>query len=270
MLRILTAAVMLPSLWVAIKIAPPSVFSVVALILIGMACWECLGILCAADGLPLKLAGLLGSLAVIWSFLDFPPRIPPELALTGLVVLAIALAVWSRDDPREMLYSAMTTVFAVTLVALGLAYLVRLRSMPGEDGQDLLMLLFICVIFADTAAYYVGTWIGKRRLAPVLSPNKTWEGAMAGLAASVLGAQIAQIWFYQRLPLGHALLLGLLLGMAACFGDLAESLLKRAARVKDASRLIPGHGGVLDRTDSLLFSGPLLYFYYRWFLQGMT
>ena len=88
------------------------------------------------------------------------------------------------------------------------------------------------------------------------------------MLASVLGALIAHFWFYQRLPLLHALLLGGVLGMASVLGDLAESMLKRSAGVKDSSHLLPGHGGVLDRMDSLLFAGPLLFYYYDWFLRG--
>ncbi len=114
----------------------------------------------------------------------------------------------------------------------------------------------------------MGTAVGKRAMAPVISPNKSWEGAGAGVAASVLGALIAHFWFYQRLPLFHALLLGGALGMTAVLGDLAESMVKRSAGIKDSSHLLPGHGGVLDRMDSLLFAGPFLYYYYHWFLQG--
>jgi phosphatidate cytidylyltransferase len=270
MVRILTAGVLLPVLWAAIKLAPAPAFSGVALVVIGAACWESLRMFDADGGRPFKTPGLLAGLAVVWSFADLGPRFGPELPLVGLVVVAVVLAMWRRAEPGEMLRFTVNTVFPVLLVALGLAYLVRLRAMPGEDGEDLLMLLFVCVIFADTAAYYVGSRVGRRRLAPVLSPNKTWEGALAGLLASIVGALIAEMWFYQRLPLGHALALGLLLGLAACLGDLAESLLKRAAGVKDASQLLPGHGGVLDRTDSLLFAGPLLFYYYRWLLQGIA
>jgi phosphatidate cytidylyltransferase len=270
MARILTAAVLLPVLWAAIKIAPPSVFTIFALVMIGIACWECLSMFDSDDGRPFRLLGLIAGLAVVWSFLDVRPHFGPELPLVALVVLAMSLAMWRRGSPGGMLGSAMRTMFPVFFVGLGLAYLVRLRSMPGEDGEDLLMLLFVCVIFADIAAYYVGRSIGKRRLAPVLSPNKTWAGALAGLMASLFGAVVTHLWFYQRLPLGHALVLGVLLGAAACLGDLAESMLKRAAGVKDASRLLPGHGGILDRTDSLLFAGPMLYYYYRWLIQGVA
>jgi phosphatidate cytidylyltransferase len=268
MVRILSAAVMLPLLWATVKIAPRPVFCIVALTAIGIACWECLRMLDTEGARPFKGIGLIAGLAVAWSFLDTPPRFGPELPLVTLGVLTVVLAMWRRPDTQEMLRSSMHTVFPIAFIGLGLAFTVGLRAMPGEDGEDLLMLLFVCVIFADTAAFYIGTWFGKRRMAPVLSPHKSWEGALAGMVASVLGALMAQAWFYQRLPLGHALILGVTIGIAAILGDLAESMLKRAVGVKDASRLVPGHGGLMDRTDSLLLAGPWLYHYYVWFLQG--
>ena len=99
-------------------------------------------------------------------------------------------------------------------------------------------------------------------MAPRLSPKKSWEGALGGILASVGGAAAAQYWFHPALPLGHALALGVVLGLAAIFGDLS----KRAVGVKDSSSLVPGHGGILDRTDSLLFAGPILYYHHTFFL----
>jgi phosphatidate cytidylyltransferase len=268
LLRVITAAVLLPVLWVAIKMAPPPVFSVLALTFIGAACWECYRMV-QRDGIrPFAWLGVAAGLAVVWSFLGFQPRYGAELPLVWLTVLTLVLAMWKGSSPNQMLQTTVVTLFPALFVGLGLAYLVGLRGMPGNDGEDLLMLLFVCVIFADTAAFIFGKAFGKHAMAPVISPNKSWEGALAGVAGSVLAALIAHFWFYQRLALPHALLLGAVLGMAAILGDLAESMVKRSAGVKDSSNLLPGHGGVLDRMDSLLFAGPLLYYYYRWFLQA--
>ncbi len=273
LLRVITAGVLLPVLWVTIKIAPPSVFSILALAFIGVACWECYRMV-ERDGIrPFTWLGVVAGLAVVGSFLGFEPGYGPELPVIWLTVLTLIAAMWKGSSANEMLQTAVATLFPVLFVGLGLAFLVGLRGMPGNDGndgEDLLMLLFACVIFADTAAFYVGTAVGKRAMAPVISPNKSWEGAGAGVVASVLGALIAHYWFYQRLPLFHALLLGAVLGLAAVLGDLAESMLKRSAGTKDSSHLLPGHGGVLDRMDSLLFAGPLLYYYYHLFLQGVA
>jgi phosphatidate cytidylyltransferase len=191
----------------------------------------------------------------------------PELALVALAVAAwIAAMIW-RDAPGGMLASAGSTIAPVGSVALMLAYLVALRELPGNDGSDLLLLLILCIIFGDAGAYYIGRWLGRHPLAPILSPRKTWEGLCGGLVASVVGALLAHLWFYQRLPLVHAMVLGLVLGLSGVVGDLAESAFKRAVGVKDSSTLLPGHGGLLDRSDSFLFSGPLLYYYYQLLLK---
>jgi phosphatidate cytidylyltransferase len=271
MVRILSAAVLLPALWATVKLAPPALFSAVVLLVTGIACWECLCMLETGGRRPFKAVALVAGLAVVWSFLDRTPRFGPELPLVAGAGLALVLAMRRRKQPAEMLRTAAYTMFPLVFVVLGLAFVAGLSRVgaTGEDGEDLLMLLFVCVILADTAAYYVGSWIGRRALAPVLSPKKTWEGALAGVAASVLGALVAHEWFFQRLPLGDTLVLGVALGVAAILGDLAESTVKRANGVKDASCLVPGHGGLLDRLDSLLFAGPLLYFYYTWRLEGL-
>ena len=123
-------------------------------------------------------------------------------------------------------------------------------------------LLLLAVIWVgDTAALAAGKLIGKRKFAPVLSPNKTYEGFLAGLLAGTGAAAALQQLLFPSLPLRHVIIASVLLGIFGQLGDLAESMLKRAAAIKDSSRLIPGHGGVLDRMDSLLFAFPVLYFY---------
>ncbi len=267
MLRLATAAVLLPLLWVVIKIAPPWVFLVFTLSMISVACWESYLMLEARGQRPFKWLGVLGGCLLIFSFVGLRPAFEAGLPLVAVTFLSLMLGLRLRPDPAAILDATMSTLFPVLLVGLPLGYLIALRYMPGEDGMDLLMLLFLCVIALDTAAYYVGKTIGRRQMAPTISPKKTWEGALAGLLASLGAACLAHAWFYQRLPLAHALVLGLLLGTMGILGDLAESLFKRAAGVKDSSTLLPGHGGVLDRTDSLIFSAPILYYYYVTFLR---
>jgi phosphatidate cytidylyltransferase len=261
--RLLTAAVLLPLVWLVIQRGPAWVFLAVAIGWIGGASWECYRLLEARGGRPFKTLGLLASVAVAWAFAGRPPAYGPEAALAVATTGAALAAMRNRDGAGQMVASVADTLFPVLFVGLGLGHAIGLRSIPGEDGKDLLTLLLVCVILSDAAAYYVGRSFGRRRLAPVLSPAKSWEGALGGIAASALGALLAHAWFYQRLPAGHALLVGLLLGIAGVGGDLAESMVKRAAGAKDSSSLLPGHGGLLDRADSLLFAGPALYYYYK-------
>jgi phosphatidate cytidylyltransferase len=268
MQRIASAVVLGSIVWAAIKLAPLWVFYILAFLFILGACFEMYRMLAAYGPLPFRWLGMAGSLAVVWSLLPLSPQLEPALPLVCVTFLTVVMAIWRRKNAFEMLGTSLNTLFPMIFVGMTLGYLPRMRSIPGEDGSDLLLLVLVCVIFTDVAAYYIGSNFGKHRMAPRLSPKKSWEGAAGGLLASVGVAVLANFWFFQRLPLGHAISIGLILGVVAILGDLSESLVKRAAGVKDSSSLIPGHGGLLDRVDSLLFAGPVLYYYYMAFLQG--
>lgn len=156
---------------------------------------------------------------------------------------------------------------AVTLLAtfyIGLAiFLYLLHTLP--DGRVWLAFMLACTWANDTAAYFAGKAVGKHSLLPVLSPAKTVEGAMAGVLANILVASFF-FWLYPEGSFIKMLILGILVGVAAQVGDLVESAFKRQAGVKDAGNLIPGHGGVLDRFDSVLFTAPLVYYFVGLFI----
>jgi phosphatidate cytidylyltransferase len=270
MRRLLTAAVLVPLLWGAVKLAPPWVFGAVATVAITGACYECYRIMRGCGSRPLVGLGLVAAAFTIWSYSGLPPDIRHSLPLVGLVVVAIPAAMWTRDSPAEVLKTIVDTLFPVAFVALTMGYVVALRFVPDPDGEDLVTLLFIGLILGDTMAYYVGTRIGRHKMSPQISPNKSWEGLAGALVGAVLGAVLAHVWFYQRLPLVHVVPLGLLLGVTGALGDLAESVVKRSCRVKDSSAIFPGHGGIFDRTDNLLIAAPVLYYYYVWFLAGAS
>jgi len=268
MTRILTAAVLLPLLWLSLKRAPPLVFQSIVLLVMTLAAWECYALLAARGARPMRAVGLAACFGVALSYVPNAAQFGPGLALSLGTIAAIVVAMRRFDEPAAMLDSTLATLFPVLLVAIPFGCTIGLRAIPGEDATDLILLLLLCVMLADTAAYYVGSWIGRHRMAPVLSPKKSWEGAAAGLLAGVGGGLLAHVWFYQRLPLVHAVVLGFLLALAGIFGDLAESMVKRAAGAKDSARILPGHGGFFDRTDSLLFASPLLYYYFVSFLES--
>ena len=140
-----------------------------------------------------------------------------------------------------------------------LSYVYLLRMLP--DGWIWLIFMLAGTWACDTSAYFVGKSFGKRKLAPVLSPKKTLEGALGGLLGSVLVSYLFSSYIYPFLSMPKMLLLGLMVGIAAEVGDLLESAFKREAGIKDSSRLIPGHGGILDRIDSALFTAPLVYYF---------
>ena len=263
MLRILTAAVLAPLLWVVLKVAPPWLFVAVFSLGIAAATLEAYRLLQRAGRTPHVAAGVLVAFLLAWSFGDIAPRIPPLAVLAAAAAVAMLAALTTRLEPAAMLDAWTSTLFPVFAIAFPLSHTIAIRGFPGDDGADLLLLLFVCVIFGDTGALYLGSACGRRRLAPSVSPNKSWEGALGGVVASLLGALLAVAWFYRRLGVGHAVALGIGLGILGILGDLGESALKRAVGAKDSSTLLPGHGGLLDRVDSLLLSAPMLYYYYR-------
>jgi phosphatidate cytidylyltransferase len=253
MQRVFTAFILVVGLLLVVKKTPILVFEILfgVVILIGvMEAYELLG---RKGFRPCRFLGLLASLAMVWMASSFAPEVHLELPLVAAVILILVTPLFIRREPEEMLSASMSTLFPVFCFAYMLSYLIAIRNLPGETGADLLLLLFICVTFSDTGAFFIGTMFGKHRI--------------GGLVAAVAGGLVAHLWFYRALPLSHAVILGLILGGLGILGDLAESMLKRATGSKDASSLLPGHGGVLDRLDSLIFSAPVLYYYYHFFLE---
>jgi phosphatidate cytidylyltransferase len=190
------------------------------------------------------------------------------LALVVVVLPLLSLA--RRDDMDAKFGNLVMTVFPVIFLGLLLGYIVGLRMAPGEDGHDLPFLLLLVVAAADTGAYYGGRSLGRHLLAPHLSPKKTWEGLLVGTASGVLAAFISRGWFMHRLDPQDCVILGILLSLVGSAGDLVESSLKRWAGAKDSSTFIPGHGGVLDRIDALVFAAPVLFYYHLQFMKVLS
>ena len=150
--------------------------------------------------------------------------------------------------------------------SVGLIAVAALRLMP--DGMAWSISALVITWANDTAAYFAGRFLGRHKLYPAVSPNKTWEGFAGGLVGSVGGLFITRAFFYPILTVTDCLVLGILGGILGPIGDLCESMLKRAYGVKDSGRIIPGHGGILDRIDALLFNAPLV-FVYLTFIRGL-
>jgi phosphatidate cytidylyltransferase len=187
-------------------------------------------------------------------------------ALFPLVLIAVFLAaLWSRGPMRERTLGMMATCFGILYLVLTLLPAFRIRFEFGAAiGLEWMLILLAAVWVGDTAAMLAGKTFGRTLFSPRISPKKTNEGAIAGLLGGLGAAFVLQHFLFTDLPRLHVLAASVLIGVFAQLGDLAESLLKRAAETKDSSHLIPGHGGVLDRVDSLLFAFPVLYVYLLW------
>ncbi len=166
------------------------------------------------------------------------------------------------QDMQRVSRDLAVSLFGLLYIPLLLSHAVLLRALP--DGSDWIFLVLLVVMASDSMAYFVGRTWGKHRLYEAVSPKKTIEGSLGGLAGGVLGAMVCKFLLFSELSSLDILLLGIGVGAFSQLGDLVESLLKRSFGVKDSGALIPGHGGVLDRLDSLLFAFPVTYYYALW------
>ncbi|HKG20268.1 MAG TPA: phosphatidate cytidylyltransferase [Blastocatellia bacterium] len=267
MKRILTAAVALPVLIYTVWSEIPYFFVALATVSVFLALREFYKLAwkveCRADPIP----GHLSALLVVACFVfDRPVYIPSVLAALAIAALAFAL---SRPDKLDRsLASVSATVFGVVYTALLAGYLIGIRMAPDAPGTTrlapkLLTMFFALVMMTDTGAYYAGRALGRHKLAPRISPGKTVEGSVGGFLAAVITGPLCKLIFFPEISIAHAAALGAALGILGQVGDLAESMLKRGAGVKDSGNLLPGHGGMLDRVDSILFCAPVVYYYSR-------
>ncbi len=216
----------------------------------------------------------LGATALFVAFVfDAPTKAPDLLLLTIALFIIAALAAQTfrfQKDFSKMLAGCGVTVLGVLYVAFLGGFLVSMRvgfedTLVPHLSTKLLGFFFLVIMGSDTGAYYAGRAFGKHKLAPKISPGKTWEGAVGGLLASAAFAGLATYLFFPELPFQVSIPLAITMAVVGIFGDLAESALKRGAGAKDAANILPGHGGLLDRLDSLLFNAPILYYFARFY-----
>ncbi len=268
MQRLVTAAVASPLLLAAVFLLPPPWFLGVVLLVVDWAVLEYVRIVePAAPGAPLRSLLVLVPLASLGLLAATAPRtVPPEVADLRLFTVLLALTVglgwlvlFGRTPVREALPALGAFAFALPYFSLAAMAIARLQQI-----DPWLLLLGLAIVFlGDTGAYYLGSRFGRHRLAPVVSPKKSWEGAVAGLVTSVAAAAV---WGWIRLGEVPPVVLGLAAAVAvvAQTGDLIESMLKRGSGVKDSGRALPGHGGMLDRLDAAFFALPVLLFALWW------
>jgi len=253
MKRLLTASILIPLILLVVLKAPYWVFfSVTALV--ALLCYrEYCGVAAGygVEGLgPLGYAAGLILLAVNRN----------EFALLAAVALASLALAMTRGRLSGVLPRSAALVFGVTYIFGAWKFALLLRPYGAHWVAYALGLTWI----GDACAYYVGRKIGRHKLTPLISPNKSWEGSAASLAGSAVFGTLYLHWFLPETPLVQAVLLTAVANAAGQLGDLAESALKRGAGVKDSGDLLPGHGGMLDRVDSTLFTLPVVYLFAAW------
>jgi phosphatidate cytidylyltransferase len=268
MKRILTAIVALPILLLTVWSEIPYFFVALAAVAILLALSEFYGLAVKSGARPFAILGYAAAVGIIACFVfQWPQWIAAVIA--ALSIVALAAGVLRPEEMVAALVSVSATVFGVVYVALAAGFLIGVRMLPDTFtaqptphlASKLLTMFFAMVMMTDTGAYYAGRSIGRHKLAPRVSPGKTIEGSIGGFIAAIATGPLSRLIFFPEIPVIHAAALGAVIGVVGQVGDLAESLLKRGASVKDSGRIMPGHGGMLDRVDSILFCAPVLYYY---------
>jgi phosphatidate cytidylyltransferase len=213
---------------------------------------------------PFKIFGILGGLLLCLAMYYSKGSSYLGLSLTFLVfsVLIIPLA---KKNISQASLNAAVTLLGILYIAWLLGHFLFLRRLP--QGRDYVVLAIVTAWLGDAFAYFFGVHWGKHKLSPRVSPKKSIEGGIAGLIGSIIAIFLVKSLLALDLSNGHALILGFLLGIGGELGDLTESVLKRGAQVKDSGNSLPGHGGFLDKIDSLLFIIPILYYYLTWIIK---
>jgi phosphatidate cytidylyltransferase len=231
--------------------APDPIFLAAALVMSLLCYWEYSGIVAAH---AIARPGIFGALAGI-VILFWPAQ---TLLAVGLLLVCAFVAAFRNDDLRGVLPQIAATFFGAFYTFAPWRFSIDLRQISHH-----LLLFALAINWAgDTAAYYAGRAFGKHKLAPIVSPGKSWEGAAASVLGSVLFGVVYLEYFVKNLSWWQIVILAVAGNIAGQFGDLAESAIKRGAGVKDSGSLLPGHGGMLDRVDSSLFTLPVVYALY--------
>jgi len=270
--RIITSLWFVPLLVIAIWFGEQLGFTILIVVFGILAALEFYRMVAISKAPPLTYFGLIwtaflivGRNSELLSLVKphFDPNLLTPLLLTSAVILSL-IGILARRQKEGAFTSWAWTIAGILYIGWLLSYLVALRGL--DNGRNWMFFVLFTTWASDTAAFAIGKKLGRHKLAPNISPGKTWEGALGG----ILGASIASILFFTptpfHLPLIYwqAIALSVLVSILGQVGDLAESLLKRNMGVKDSGKLMPGHGGILDRVDSILFAGTVVYYYAIW------
>src|SRR5579862_1821476 len=279
--RILTAAILIPAVIAIVWFAPTYIVAVVAALVMLLALLEFFVIGEQAGLHGFRIWTGLCALAIFYSQVlaisdksvplghsEEVVRIPAlqqflslEHILMIFVLGAAAIVLTSRQPVAESMGAISSSSAALLFIVFPLSTLIRIHG-SGPIGRQLLLFTLVLVWAGDTLAYFVGRSIGRLPMASRLSPKKTWEGAIANLAGSILVALVFTRWL--DLPTRDVLVLAALANIAGQAGDLLESAYKRSAGVKDSGTILPGHGGMLDRIDALILAAPVVWYYFQW------
>jgi phosphatidate cytidylyltransferase len=272
--RVLSAVIFVPILFASIWFRNPW-FSIVVAVAAILGVLEFYSMVTRKGWQPLTFFGTLWTLFFIFNAY-YTPKYSSDntyiLVTSTLIGTAIVLSlVWVlflRSSGGKDMASWVASVTGIFYMGGLLSYWVLIMNSYGGvwDGRDWVLIALFSTFAVDTTAYFVGRTWGRHKMAPAVSPGKTWEGAVGGLVGAIAAVIILALILDTGISYGEMIIMGVLIAVFAQLGDLAESKIKRSMGVKEASNIIPGHGGILDRLDSIVFTGVVVYYCLRWFI----
>ena len=257
--RLYSALVFIPLLYVGIRYSPPWLFSLIIGAIALFALWEFFSLFFSQTrAMHMKAVScFVAALLLLGMHYGLPDVL--LLSLFGILGIGLVSFLVSPSTTKKYLPDGAAYIFGILYVGLLMGHYVLLRKL--DHGVALVFFTIIVTWLSDTGGFFIGKTLGTHPLSPTLSPKKTIEGLFGGILFSVIGALISQFSYVPFFSTGQCVMLGVGLALLGAIGDLAESAIKRSVNIKDSGTIIPGHGGVLDRVDSLLFTGPAMYYY---------
>jgi phosphatidate cytidylyltransferase len=272
--RVLSAVIFVPIIFASIWFGNPW-FSIVVAIAALLGVIEFYAMVDRRRWQPLAIFGTLWTLFFIFNAYYAPKYssnniyiLVTSALITSAVALSLVWVLFLRSSGEKVMLSWAASVTGIFYMGWLLSYWVLIMNSYGGDwnGRDWVLLALFSTFAVDTTAYFVGRAWGRHKMAPTVSPGKTWEGAAGGLVGAIVAVIALALLLDVDISYSEMVILGVLIAVFAQLGDLAESKLKRSVGVKEASNLIPGHGGILDRLDSIVFTGVVVYYCLRWFI----
>jgi phosphatidate cytidylyltransferase len=264
-MRLATAAVGVPAILALIYVAPPWGFYLLALLVALIGTWELFTMTHPEDRVSRILGVLLAAIVSVSLFFMHDDRRVLITLLVGVPLAAPLITLVRLGDIRSAALRVCAMGFGPIYVAAPMTMLALFRPVLGADGAGYILLAIGFAWLSDTGGYFAGRFFGKHKLYEAVSPKKTVEGALGGLAAAVVWVVIGHFSFAKSVPLAHGIPLAIVAAALGQAGDLGESLIKRSTGVKDSGAIVPGHGGILDRVDALVVTSAVVYVYTLWF-----
>lgn len=258
--RLITAIIGIPLIYIVVWHLPTGYFAILLAAAAGLGLYELFRMATLRNIRAVMVPGIiLGVLMVLNFFQPLLPDLGFGFLVTASLLIIMIVRLFSKRPVESALEDIAVTMFGILYVSMLFGFQGAIRM--GQDGKYWLVFMYLVVWTSDTAAYYIGTAFGRHRLYEKVSPKKSVEGLIAAIAGAVSAALLCRAVFMPKMGLWEAAALGVILSCVGVVGDLAESLIKRGVGVKDSGSLIPGHGGILDRMDAMLFAAPVMFYY---------